>query len=523
LFVRSEYTANRIGWDVNNRIIVKEGKVLYESTRGNLSGQSAAQAIALGMVPSGGLFVPSIFPALDWQSMIGLKYSDVAKRVMMPYLADFSEATLNEIVSIYSEGTFDGPDPAPLISVGDFGVLELWHGPTAAFKDMALQVLPNLLKTSLEQIELNAEVLILVATSGDTGKAALEGFKNRKGMHIVVFYPEGGVSHVQERQMTTTEGNNTHVIAVKGNFDQCQTAVKRMFASNSLKEDLREHGLVFSSANSINWGRLLPQIVYYFWAYLQAVAQKKVLPNSKMNVVVPTGNFGNLLAAYYAQRMGLPIGRIICASNKNNVLADFFATGEYQSQREFFQTISPSMDILISSNFERFLYEMSGRNSESIKDWYDQKNSGTFKVDQETMKRCRDVVYAGWADEQETLDTIAKNYGSYQYVFDPHTAVGVKVYEDYRASTKDQTFSVIAATASPFKFASSVLAGLEGKNFDDSRDEWQALEYLSQLTGWKIPRGLQGLDRKQAKLVASCAPEGIEEALLQIFNTTSKR
>ncbi len=227
---------------------------MYESTRGNLSDQSASQAIALGMVPSGGLFVPSTFPTLDWQELRGFSYREVAKRVMMPYLTDFSESTLAEIVNVYSDGTFDGPNPAPLVSVGNFGVLELWHGPTSAFKDMALQVLPDLLKVSLKQIELDAEVLILVATSGDTGKAALEGFKNREGMNIVVFYPEGGVSHVQERQMTTTEGTNTHVVAVKGNFDQCQTAVKRIFASESLKARLWENKLVFSSANSINWG-----------------------------------------------------------------------------------------------------------------------------------------------------------------------------------------------------------------------------------------------------------------------------
>lgn len=299
---------------------------MYESTRGNLSGQSASQAITLGMVPGGGLFVPTAIPSLNWQDLQGLTYRDVAKSVMALYLTDFSEITLSEIVNVYANGTFDGPNPAPLVSVGDFGVLELWHGPTAAFKDMALQVMPDLLNDSLKLVHLDTDVLILVATSGDTGKAALEGFKNREGMHIVVFYPEGGVSPVQERQMTTTEGVNTHVVAVKGNFDQCQAAVKRIFASENLKEQLLEKHIIFSSANSINWGRLLPQIVYYFWAYLQAVEQGKITPGETMNVVIPTGNFGNLQAAYYAQRMGLPIDHIICASNKNNVLVDFFDT-----------------------------------------------------------------------------------------------------------------------------------------------------------------------------------------------------
>ena len=490
---------------------------MYESTRGNLSGQRASQAIALGMVPSGGLFVPSTFPALNWQDLQGLTYRDVAKRVMTPYLPDFSEAALSKIVNVYADGTFDGPNPAPLVSVGSFGVLELWHGPTAAFKDMALQVLPDLLSVSLKQQDLFTDVLILVATSGDTGKAALEGFKNREGMHIVVFYPEGGVSPVQERQMTTTEGVNTHVVAVNGNFDQCQTAVKSIFASESLKAQLQEKQLIFSSANSINWGRLLPQIIYYFWAYLQAVEQGKVTPGNGMNVVVPTGNFGNLQAAYYAKRMGLPIKQIICASNKNNVLADFFATGIYQSQRDFFQTISPSMDILVSSNFERFLYEMSGRNAEAIRTWYAASNQGAFAVDPVTLKHCQDTVYAGWANEEETLKTISQSYQAYHYVFDPHTAVAMKVYEDYLAATHDQTFSVIASTASPFKFATNVLNGLERENQGNWSDEWQALDYLSQLTGWKIPSGLQGLDKKKARTVSTCEPEGIAELIQKMF------
>ncbi|KLU67945.1 threonine synthase [Desulfosporosinus acididurans] len=489
---------------------------MYESTRGNLSGQSASQAIALGMVPKGGLFVPSTFPALKWQELQGLSYREVAKRVMADYLPDFPEETLDKIVNVYNDGTFDGQNPAPLASVGNFGVLELWHGPTSAFKDMALQVLPDLLNVSLKHIGLDAEVLILVATSGDTGKAALEGFKNREGMHIAVFYPQGGVSPVQERQMTTTEGFNTHVIAVKGNFDQCQTAVKQMFASEALKAKLWENKLVFSSANSINWGRLLPQIVYYFWAYLQAVEQQKVAPGGVINVVVPTGNFGNLLAAYYARRMGLPIAKIICASNKNNVLTSFFATGEYQSQRQFYQTISPSMDILISSNFERFLYEMNGRNADLINSWYDQKNLGSFKVDPQTLKNCQEIVFAGWADEDETLATISHSFKAYQYVFDPHTAVGMKVYEDYCTSSHDTTFTVIASTASPFKFASNVLIALEGTQ-GKQRDEWQALKGLSQLTNWEIPQGLQGLDKKKAKIVDSCQPEKIVEMLQGLF------
>lgn len=493
------------------------GIVLYESTRGNLSGQKASQAITLGMVPNGGLFVPSTIPTLNWQDLQGLTYHDVAQHVMTPYLPEFSQDVLSDIVNVYTDGTFDGLNPAPLISVGKFGVLELWHGPTAAFKDMALQVLPDLLKVSLNHLDFDTDVLILVATSGDTGKAALEGFKDRDGMHIVVFYPEGGVSAVQERQMSTTEGMNTHVVAVKGNFDQCQAAVKRIFAMDTLKAQLQEKHLIFSSANSINWGRLLPQIVYYYWAYLQAVEQGKVTPGSKMNVVIPTGNFGNLLAAYYAKRMGLPIDRLISASNKNNVLVDFFLTGVYQSQRAFFQTISPSMDILVSSNFERFLYEMSGRNSERVQAWYDPLNQGMFTVDPVTLKLCQDTVFAGWANEEETLETISRSYKAYQYVFDPHTAVAMKVYEDYLSATNDQTYTIIASTASPFKFASDVLKGLEGKKDKSWKDEWEALDELSKLTGWQIPLGLQGLDQKRAKTVESCEPEGIAQLLRRMF------
>lgn len=490
---------------------------MYESTRGNLYEQRAAQAITLGMVPKGGLFVPSSFPTLNWQDLQGLTYCDVAGKVMAPYLPEFPEEVLRDIVKVYADGTFDGPNPAPLVSVGDFGVLELWHGPTAAFKDMALQVLPDLLKFSLKHLALNTDVLILVATSGDTGKAALEGFKNREGLHIVVFYPDGGVSAVQERQMTTTDGRNTRVVAVKGNFDHCQAAVKQVFALEALKTQLQAKNLIFSSANSINWGRLLPQIVYYFWAYLQAVEQEKIAPGKMMNVVVPTGNFGNLLAAYYARRMGLPLGRIICASNMNNVLTDFFATGIYQSRRTFYQTISPSMDILVSSNFERFLYEMCGRDGQKMQNWYDQSNQGTFTVDPATLKLCRETIFAGWANEEETLEAIGRSYQKYRYVFDPHTAVAVKVYEDYLASTGDQSFTVIASTASPFKFALSVLSGLEGKNEAGRRDEWEALAYLSRLTGWRIPPSLQDLDKKPVKPVNVCAPEGIPEFIQQVF------
>lgn len=489
---------------------------MYESTRGNRTGQSAAQAITLGMVPGGGLFVPSTFPTFDWQGLRGSRYCDVAEMVLSLYLPEWSQSDLLKTVDVYEDGTFEGTNPAPLVSVGHFGVLELWHGPTAAFKDMALQVLPQLLTTSINQLKMDDDVLILVATSGDTGKAALEGFKDREGTQIVVFYPDGGVSPVQERQMTTTDGENTHVVAVKGNFDQCQTAVKQMFASEAMKDFLHSKHFVFSSANSINWGRLLPQIVYYVWAYLQAVEQGHVKSDESMNVVVPTGNFGNLLAAYYAKRMGIPIGRIICASNQNNVLSDFFQTGVYQSQRPFYQTLSPSMDILISSNFERFLYEVSGRNAEKVQSWYDTTNQGHFSVDAETLENCQAIVFAGWASEEETLQMMARSYQAHGYVFDPHTAVAMKVYEDYLAQTNDQTYTVIVSTASPFKFAASVLAALTGSP-SAGEDAWKALDELSEFTGWEIPRGLQGLHEKTVKPITQCEPDGIADVLQRLF------
>ena len=490
---------------------------MYDSTRGNLQNQSASQAIAWGMVPGGGLFVPKTISAIPWQQVQGLAYPELVIKIMTPYLAEFSPEIIENIGAIYSPAVFGGTNPAPLINVGKCGVLELWHGPTAAFKDMALQVLPYLLGSSLKNLAENSEVIILVATSGDTGKAALEGFKNVKGMNIVVFYPDGGVSAVQERQMTTTEGNNVHVVAVKGNFDDCQTAVKEVFASEDLREKLAERQMIFSSANSINWGRLLPQIVYYYWAYLQAVEQGKISPGAELNIVVPTGNFGNILAAYYARKMGLPIRQLICASNKNNVLTDFFKTGIYQSRRPFYLTTSPSMDILISSNFERFLYETSGRDYDKIKQWFRElSESGSFRVDEKTLQCSQTEIFAGWADEEEVLTTIRKGYEHFGYVFDPHTAVAMKVYEDYIQASGDDTYSVIVSTASPFKFAADVLRAISEQI--KVADEWEALASLSTLTGWEIPKGLRDLQNKPEKTVLRCQPEEIKNIIEQIFN-----
>jgi len=487
---------------------------LYISTRGNIEKQTSAEAIALGMVPYGGLFVPDSIPSVNWQEYKDLDYSNLALRIMKLFLTDLPDETIKNAVSVYGDGRFDTQNPVPLVDVGTYGFLELWRGPTAAFKDIALQVLPYLLTSSIRTLGLDSEVLILTATSGDTGKAALEGFKDVPGTRIVVFYPAAGVSHIQELQMTTTRGQNTHVVAVNGNFDQCQTAVKKIFGSEEIRKKFSESNIILSSANSINWGRLLPQIVYYFWAYLQAVAQNKIGAGEEINVVVPTGNFGNILAAYYAKRMGLPIANLICASNKNNVLADFFNSGIYNSNRPFYLTYSPSMDILISSNFERFIFEITDRDEEKVSKLFSNlATDGIFEVDSETLEKCRQNMIAGWAQESSVLESIDRVYKDLGYVLDPHTAVGWRVYMDYREKSGDNTYTVITSTASPFKFANSVLLALKGDDYKNS-DPWQALNTLSDLIEWKIPAGLKNLQSMTIRHTDKCEPEKIPSYIL---------
>jgi threonine synthase len=489
---------------------------VYESTRGNYPDQTGMQAIALGMVPAGGLFVPKDRPKIDWKALEGLSYPQLAKFIFKQFLPDFPEELLDQAASIYSKKVFDSDNPAPLKNVGAMGILELWHGPTSAFKDMALQVLPYFLGESIKKQSETEKVLILVATSGDTGKAALEGFKNVFGTEIIVFYPEGGVSVVQERQMTTTDGKNTRVAPVNGNFDQCQSAVKEIFANRSLREKFASQNIAFSSANSINWGRLLPQIIYYIWAYQQAIQAGNLLPGQPMNIVVPTGNFGNILAAYYAKEMGIPIKELICASNQNNVLVDFFESGVYNRNRPFYLTSSPSMDILISSNFERFLYDMSGKDTDKIQKWFKElQENGRFSVDSNTLANAKQVVKAGWADEASVLKVIHDVYNEYSYVLDPHTAVGVKVYRDYSQRTEDKTYTLIASTASPFKFSKTVLEGINPALVSDN--EWSNLAKLSEITGWSIPEGLKGLKDKSVNALVSTKPDKISDLIQQIY------
>lgn len=495
----------------------------YISTRGNFGRVESAEAIKLGMVPPGGLFVPEEIPVIPrekLESMAGKNYQEIAREIFRLYLTDYSPAEIDDCINrAYNSNNFDNPDMAPLHKLDDRSyVLELWHGPTAAFKDMALQIMPHFLSAAVQKVGSKKEMLILVATSGDTGKAALEGFKNVPGIKIIVFYPYGGVSKVQELQMTTTDGDNTYVAAVRGNFDDCQNAVKEIFGDIGFNKFMSDKGYELSSANSINWGRLLPQIVYYYWAYLDLVAKKAVSPGDKINFVVPTGNFGNILAAYYAYRMGLPVGRLICASNENKVLTDFFNTGIYDRHREFIKTNSPSMDILISSNLERFLFEVTGQDAEKVSEWLGQLGSqGKFQIDAGTHQRIGEILASGYADETKTSETIRRVYDKYGYTVDTHTAVGLQVYFDYVEKTGDGKVAVIDATASPFKFNRAVLEAIKGPEAATGRDEFEILEVLSEASKMEIHPGLRNLDSKPVRHNRVTDKEGIKKTIEEIL------
>ena len=378
-------------------------------------------------------------------------------------------------------------------------MIELWHGPTCAFKDMALQILPYFLTTSAKKINIDKKIIILVATSGDTGKAALEGFKDVEGTQILVFYPEDGVSPMQKRQMTTQEGSNVGVCAVKGNFDDCQNGVKSIFTDAEIKEKMNAAGLMFSSANSINWGRLVPQIVYYISSYASLAECGEISLGDKINIVVPTGNFGNILAAYYAKLMGLPVNKLICASNINKVLTDFIETGIYDRNRKFYATCSPSMDILISSNLERLLYILTGQDDAQIREWFGRlASTGRYEVNDEVKNVLREEFFAGYCDDDQTKKTIREIYEKYSYTCDTHTAVAVKVYEDYKNKTGDMTKTLIASTASPYKFSSSVLEAIEGSNSE--LDEYEMVDRLAELSKLPIPSSLAELKNKEKNI-----------------------
>jgi len=478
----------------------------YTSTRDNHIRVTAAQAIAGGISTEGGLYVPTEFPVItaeDLQKWIPLSYKERASAILSRFLTDFSaEETADCCAAAYGE-RFDTPAVAPLHDMGDGRhVLELWHGPTCAFKDMALQILPHLMRVSVEKTAPGQQTVILVATSGDTGKAALEGFRDAPNTRILVFYPVDGVSEMQRFQMITQEGNNVGVCAIRGNFDDAQTGVKALFTDDEVKGKLEENHLRFSSANSINWGRLVPQIVYYISAYCDLLAQNKIQNGDPINVVVPTGNFGNILACYYGKRMGLPVHKLICASNRNRVLTDFFESGVYDCNRPFFTTTSPSMDILVSSNLERLLYHLSDEDSNEIASLMTAlKNDKKYTVSDKVRIASKEHFAAGSADDDRVAETIRTVFEKDGYLCDTHTAVALAVYEDYRQSTGDSTPTVIASTASPFKFAPAILDALGGAQTEKPYDQ---LAELKEKTGCAIPVPLASLRDKVIRFTDVC-------------------
>ncbi len=474
----------------------------YKSTRNSSVNVSSAQAIAQGISKDGGLFVPSEIPALTMGEIAGLGKLSYAQRaffVFSKFLTDFTDADIRYCVdNAYNDKNFDSENIAELAHLfnGTY-MLELWHGPTCAFKDMALQILPYLLTTSAKKLQLAGKIVILVATSGDTGKAALEGFKDVPGTEILVFYPDNGVSAMQKKQMTTQEGENVGVCAIKGNFDDAQNGVKAIFTNREIADKLAENSMQFSSANSINWGRLAPQIIYYVSTYAQLVESGEIEAGEKINIVVPTGNFGNILAGYYAKKMGVPVNKLICASNANNVLTDFINTGIYDRNRPFHTTISPSMDILISSNLERLLYHLCGEDDAQIREWFGSlAQTGRYEVSDDVKKVLSEEFYAGCCDDVQTKACIKEIYDKYSYTCDTHTAVAVKVYEDYKAATGDETKTVIASTASPYKFSGSVLSAIGA---EAGEDEFELVEKLAEVSKLPVPESLAALKDKPVR------------------------
>lgn len=485
----------------------------FKSTRNSSISITSAQAIKQGLSEEGGLFVPEVIPQMsesEIAELVGMNYRQRAKVILSKYLTDFTDEELEDCISkAYTKEKFGTDNIAPIYKLNDSQyILELWHGPTCAFKDMALQILPHLLTTSMKKTGEEDEVVILVATSGDTGKAALEGFRDVNGTRIVVFYPESGVSEIQKLQMVTQEGDNVGVAAVFGNFDDAQSGVKKIFTDENYKELLANNSFKLSSANSINWGRLVPQIVYYFSAYADMLKANEIKMGEKINIVVPTGNFGNILAAYYAYKMGLPVNRFICASNKNNVLTDFINTGVYNKNRDFHTTISPSMDILISSNLERFLYNLSDDNDAVISDLMQKlSGEGVYEVDDVIKSKINSIFSGGCADDEETMSAIKKCCDDFGYVIDTHTAVAKAVYDNYVSKTGDTTKTVIASTASPFKFNQSVLIALSGHGAVAGKDEFALLDELSEKSGMEIPKSLAELKNKPRLFNTVCEKE----------------
>ena len=493
-------------------------EILYKSTRGTGETLKASEAILKGLADDGGLFVPTEIPKLEVtiDELSKMTYQQVAYEVMKLFFTDFTEEELKNCITKAYDSKFDTEEIAPLAEVDGAYYLELFHGKTIAFKDMALSILPHLLTTSAKKNNVKNEIVILTATSGDTGKAAMAGFADVEGTRIIVFYPHGGVSKVQEKQMVTQKGNNTYVVAIEGNFDQAQSGVKAIFGNKELAKEMDEKGFQFSSANSINIGRLVPQVAYYVYAYAKLYAEGKLAKDQKMNVVVPTGNFGNILAAYYAKNMGLPIAKLICASNENKVLFDFFKTGEYDKNRDFILTSSPSMDILISSNLERLIYKIAGNSSEKNSELMnDLATKGKYTITDE-MKAELDDFYGNYATEEETAKVIKDTYEKTGYVMDTHTAVAASTYKKYVAETNDDAVTVIASTASPFKFARSVMDAINPEY--DKLDDFELIDELSKIANVKIPNAIEEIRNAEVRHNNLVEVDGMEAIVKKFLN-----
>ena len=492
-------------------------EILYKSTRSNSEPVKASEAILKGLADDGGLFVPNAIPKLEvpMEELAKMSYQDVAYEVMKLFLTDFTEEELKNCINKAYDSKFDVEEIAPLAEAKGAYYLELFHGATIAFKDMALSILPHLLITSARKNNVKNDIVILTATSGDTGKAALAGFADVEGTKIVVFYPKNGVSPIQEKQMVTQKGDNTHVVGIHGNFDQAQTGVKEMFSNVALKEELANAGYQFSSANSINIGRLVPQIVYYVYAYAKLLQNEEITAGEEINVVVPTGNFGNILAAYFAKQMGIPIAKLICASNDNKVLYDFFETGVYDKNREFILTISPSMDILISSNLERLVYMITGcdakKNSELMKAL---KEKGVYELSDDMKANLSDFA-AGYATEEEVMAKIADVYKKTGYVMDTHTAVAASVCEKYQKESGDAHKTVIASTASPYKFSRSVMTAIDPRY--EELDEFDLVDALEVISNVEIPNAVEEIRDAKILHTLECDADKMEETVKNIL------
>lgn len=494
--------------------------MLYTSSRNSSVKVGAAKAISQGISEDSGLFVPVSLPSLcreDFDRLKGLNYIDRARFVLGKFLEDFTAEELGSCVRGAYSGSFDDDRPAPLKKLSNNKyMLELWHGPTCAFKDLALQLLPFLLTVSVKKEGNNKKTVILVATSGDTGKAALEGFRDVDGTEIIVFYPQNGVSPMQKLQMSTQQGENVFVCAIEGNFDDAQTGVKQIFTNSETAQKLRSANMQFSSANSINWGRLVPQIVYYVSAYCDLLENGEELKDG-FNVVVPTGNFGNILAAFYAKNMGVPINKLICASNSNNVLTEFINSGCYDKNRQFYTSISPSMDILISSNLERLLFEMYDKDSEKVKALMEQlSQSGRYNVDESVLKKIQSLFFAGCCDDEQTLKTIKRCFEDENYLCDTHTAVALNVYEQFVAETGDCRPAVIVSTASPYKFSQSVLKALLPEKA--CADEFEMVEALNEYTKVAVPNSIKQLRNAEVRFETVCKKQEMSKTVLEYLN-----